>query len=475
MASSADIAAHARKFSYDPAGQLVQQVEPVAAGQTITTTNGYDTGGRKTRWTNGKNTPVYYTYNSLGLPESTVEPPTTAHPTAVEGLFTTSYDAAGRAVTLTEPGGVVRRRTYDGMGNLTQETATGAEVATPNRTLGYDAAGRLISVGTPSTTPDTYTYNDRNQLLTSAGPGGASSYSYNSDSRMTARKDAAGTTSFGYNAAGQLASTADPLTGTTVGYDYDAAGRLATERYGTGGGSRSYGYDNLGRLRDDTVKNPSGATVASIGYGYDLNSRMTSKTTTGTAGATTGQYGYDLAGRLTSWNSGTSAASYTWDAAGNRTSAGGATSTFDERNELLNDGTTMYTYSARGTLTGSAAQGSQPKDVQFDGFDRMAKEGPSTYTYDSTDRVAQSGNTAFTYDGGSNNLVTDGTASYTRTPAGRLLGTAAAATPNPRLVISDQHTDVVATIDPAAKGVTGSTAYDPFGKPTASAGATNSL
>ncbi|MFJ7280586.1 RHS repeat-associated core domain-containing protein, partial [Kitasatospora sp. NPDC098663] len=31
------------------------------------------------------------------------------------------------------------------------------------------------------------------------------------------------------------------------------------------------------------------------------------------------------------------------------------------------------------------------------------------------------------------------------------------------------------TIDPAAKGVTGSTAYDPFGKPTASAGATNSL
>ncbi|MGW2255695.1 LamG-like jellyroll fold domain-containing protein [Kitasatospora sp. NPDC001660] len=476
VANSADIAAHARQFTYNPAGLPVQQVEPVAAGQTITTSFGYDTGGRKTRWTNGKQVPVYYTYNSLGLLESTVEPPTTAHPTAAEGLFTTSYDAAGRAVTLTEPGGVVRHRSYDGAGNLTQETATGAEVATPNRTLGYDAASHLTSVGTPGTTPDTYTYNDRGQLLTSAGPGGASSYSYNGDSRMTARTDAAGTTSFGYNAAGQVTSATDPLTGATVGYDYDTAGRLTTERYGTGGGTRSYGYDNLGRLRDDTVKNPSGTTVASIGYGYDLNDRITTKTTAGTAGAASNQYGYDLAGRLTSWSNGTTATAYTWDAAGNRTSAGGTTSSFDERNELLNDGSTSYSYSARGTLTGSTAQGSQPKDVQFDGFDRMVKEGPSTYSYDSTDRVAQAGNTTFTYDGGSNNPVTDGTASYTRTPGGRLLGTAATgATSNPRLVISDQHSDVVATIDPAAKGVAGSTAYDPFGKPTASAGATNSL
>ncbi|WP_194235869.1 hypothetical protein, partial [Streptomyces sp. CB01881] len=134
------------------------------------------------------------------------------------------------------------------------------------------------------------------------------------------------------------------------------------------------------------------------------------------------------------WNNGTTATAYTWDAAGNRTSAGGTASSFDERNELLNDGTTTYSYSARGTLTGSTAQGSQPKEVQFDGFDRMVKEGPSTYSYDSTDRVAQAGNTTFTYDGGSNNVVTDGTATYTRTPGGRLLGTATTgATPNPRL------------------------------------------
>ncbi|MFJ6770240.1 hypothetical protein ACIQOV_04545 [Kitasatospora sp. NPDC091257] len=229
-------------------------------------------------------------------------------------------------------------------------------------------------------------------------------------------------------------------------------------------------------MGDRRVKNPSGATVASIGYGDDLNNRLASKATTGTAGAAINQYGHDSAGRPTSWNNGTTATAYTWDAAGNRTSVGGVTSTFDERDELLNDGTTTYSYSARGTLTGSTAKDSQPKDVQFDGFDRMAKEGPSTFTYDSADRVAQAGTTTFTYDGGSNNVVTDGTASCTRTPGGRILGTAAAGTrSNPRLVISDQHADVVATIDPSGKSVAGSTAYDPFGKPTASAAATNSL
>lgn len=129
-------------------------------------------------------------------------------------------------------------------------------------------------------------------------PAGAVRQRVTGAQRATARTDAAGTTSFGYNAAVQVTSATDPLTGATVGYDSDTAGRLTTERYGTGGGTRSYGYDNLGRLRDDTIKNPSGTTVASIGYGYDLNSRMTSKATTGTAGAATNQYGYGRAAHL---------------------------------------------------------------------------------------------------------------------------------------------------------------------------------
>ncbi|WP_352230386.1 RHS repeat-associated core domain-containing protein [Kitasatospora phosalacinea] len=472
----ADTAAHTTTRTYDPAGNLTRLVEPVTAQSGITSTFGYDAAGHRTRFTNGKNTATYYTYNRLGLPESTVEPATAAAPAAADGTFTTSYDAAARAVTLTEPGGILRQRTVDPLGRITKETATGAEATTPDRVLGYDLEGHLTSADAPTGT-DTYTYNDRGALLTAAGPGGTSAYSYDADGNMTARTDATGTTAYTYNTADQLLSTADPLTGTTVGYDYDGAGRLKTTRYGTTGGTtRTYGYDQAGRMATDTLKNPSGATVSSIAYTFDANDRTTGKTTTGTAGAAQNTYAYDLAGRLTSWTTGSTTTAYTWDAAGNRTSAGGVTATYDERNEILDDGANSYTYSARGTLGSQTVHGAQPSTVQFDGFDRMTTRGPVTYTYDSLDRVTQSGTTAFTYDGGSNNQVSDGTARYTRTPGGALVATAGATTTtDARLEITDAHTDVIAALDPTTNTLTSSTAYDPFGKPTAKTGTGTAL
>ena len=475
VATAAEAPAHTTSFTYDPAGNLVKQVEPVAAGSTVTSTFGYDVAGNRTRFTNGKGVPVYSTYNVLGQAESTVEPPTATAPSLADGTFTTSYDAAGRAVALTEPGGVVRQRTFDALGRMTQETASGAEAATPTRTLGYDADGRLTSAGTP-TGSNTYAYNDRGLLLTSAGPGGSSAYTYDNDGNMTGRTDAAGTASFGYTTADQLKTAVDPLTGRTLTFGYDSGGRLQTQQYGTGGANRTYTYDTLGRLAQDTVKNPGGTTLSSIGYGYDQNGRLTAKTTTGTAGATANHYTYDLAGRLTSWDNGTSVTAYTWDAAGNRTGAGSTTSTYDDRNELLDDGSKAYTYSARGTLSSSTLRGAQTATVRFDGFGRMVQDGPVTRAYDSLDRLTQSGSSSFQYDGGSNNAVSDGSTVYSRLPGGGLMaGAGTGATPAARLLLTDSHSDVVAGLDPTTSTLTGSTAYDPFGKPVAASGTTASV
>ncbi|MFF2658413.1 LamG-like jellyroll fold domain-containing protein [Kitasatospora sp. NPDC058032] len=471
----ADIVAHTTTRAYDPAGNLIRQTEPVGPQSTITTTFGYDAAGHRTRFTNGKGFATYYTYNSLGLPESTVEPATTAAPATADGTFTTSYDAAGRATTLVEPGGILRRRSYDPLGRTTEETGTGGEAATPTRTLGYDLDGHLTSATAPTGT-NAYTYNDRGLLLTSAGPGGNSGYAYDADGNLTGRSDAAGSTTYTYTAAGQLLTAADPLTGRTLGYEYDAAGRLKTTRYGSGGSTRDFGYDQAGRLATDTVKNPAGSTVSSIAYGFDANGRITGKATTGTAGAGQNTYAYDLAGRLTSWTSGTTTTAYTWDAAGNRTSAGGVTSTYDERNELLDDGSNSYTYSPRGTMNSRTVHGAQPTAVRFDAFDRMTGRGPVGYTYDSLDRVTQSGTATFTYDGSSNNQVSDGTSRYSRTPAGVLLATAGTgASPTSRIELTDAHSDVVATFDPATGTLGSSTAYDPFGKPTATNGTGTAL
>ncbi|MEU3620371.1 LamG-like jellyroll fold domain-containing protein [Streptomyces sp. NPDC006872] len=467
-------------YAYDALGRMTTQVEPVSATTSITTSLGYDAAGNLTRLTDGRGNKTVYTFNSLGLPESTIEPSTTAHPNTADRTWTTVYDKAGQAVTELLPGGVKRERTYDGLGRLTKETGTGAEASTATRTLGYDLTGRLTAIGTADgLTRNTYTYNDQGALLTAEGPGGTSAYAYNADGSMTQRTTTAGTTDYTYDAAGRIDTVRDSITGNNLLYDFDAAGRPSVEQYATGQtvtAKRTYGYDDLGRLATDAVTSANGTTTAaSTTYGYDLDDNLTSKTTTGTAGAGTNTYAYDYANRMTSWTKdGTATTSYEWDAAGNRTKAGSATATFDARNRQLTDGTTTYTYTARGTQS-SVTTGSGPaaRSLTFDAFERKITDGATTYSYDSLDRVQTHGSTTFTYDGGSNNLAGDGTTAYNRTPAGSVLSLSTGTTK--QWALTDQHTDLVAGLTPDGTSVTGSTTYDPFGKETATAGSTPAI
>ncbi len=470
-------------FTYDALGRMTRQVEPVSAQESITTTFGYDEAGHRTRLTDGRDNKTVYTFNSRGLPESTIEPSTTAHPDAADRTWTTVYDKAGQPVTELLPGGVKRERTYDGLGRLIQETGTGAEAATTDRTLTYDLAGRMTSAGSDTPlTPNTYTYNDRGQLLTAEGPGGTVDYTYDADGRMTERTDGKYTTSYGYDSAGRPEWLWNEMTGADIWYDFDAAGRPVMEQYAiqpdgstewVESARRSYGYDSLGRLTDDVITTPDETTeIAATTYAYDLDDRLTWKETSGTAGAGEHVYGYDRIGRLAYRTKDGQTTHYEWDAAGNRTKAGEATATYDERNRLLADGSSTYTYTPRGTTAG-VETGTDTRHQAFDAFERKVTDGASTYTYDSLDRVARNGTTVFRYDGGSNNLLSDGTTDYTRMPDGSLLAAGDGTTA--QWSVTDRHTDLVAGLSTDGLTVTGSTAYDPFGTVTATAGSTPAL
>ncbi|MCX4589839.1 DNA/RNA non-specific endonuclease [Streptomyces sp. NBC_01549] len=469
-------------YAYDALSRQTTQVEPVSATASITTTFGYDAAGNRTRVTDGRGNKTVYTFNSWSLPESTIEPSTTAHPNAADRTWTTVYDKAGQDVTELLPGGVKRERAYDGLGRLVHETGTGAEKTTTDRTLAYDLAGRLTAVGTAdglTRNTYTYTYNDRGQLLSADGPGGAAAYAYNADGSMTLRTTTAGTTNYGYDSAGRIDWVWDSITNNDIWYDFDAAGRPRLEQYAskpagstayTVAAKRAYGYDDLGRLNTDTVTSADGTTTtASTTYGYDLDDNLTSKKTTGTAGAGTNAYGYDYANRMTSWTKDGTTTGYEWDASGNRTKAGSTTATFDARNRQLTDGTTAYAYTARGTLA-STTTGTSTRALTFDAFERKITDGATTYTYDSLDRVQTRGSTTFTYDGGSNNLAGDGTSTYNRTPEGSLLSLSTGTTK--QWALTDQHTDLVAGLTADGTSVSGSTTYDPFGKETATGGTT---
>ncbi|MEV4439694.1 LamG-like jellyroll fold domain-containing protein [Streptomyces sp. NPDC049577] len=470
-------------FAYDALGRMTQQTEPVADGKSITTAFGYDAMGNRTRMTDGRGNTMTFTFTPWGLPESTIEPATGAQPKPADRTWTKIYDAAGQNVAELMPGGVERHSTFDIYGRLVKETGTGAEAQTLDRTLGYDLAGHLTKAGSGDVlSPNTYTYNDRGELLSTDGPGGKSTYTYDADGAMTSRTDKSGTTTYGYDAAGRVNLTVDAVTGGLTSTSYDAAGRVLLEQYATktsssgdwqNGGKRDYAYDQLGRLTGSKVMGTDGTTqVTSTAYDYDLDNHLTVKTTAGVAGAGKETYAYDKSGRLTSWTSDGKTTTYAWDDAGNRVKAGDTSATFDEANRQLTDGTTRYGYTPRGTLS-SVDTGNGKRTLTHDAFERRIADGDATFTYDSLDRVSRRGDAVFTYDGGSNNLVSDGSSTYSRTPGGALLGSTDGTLAQRSM--TDQHTDVVAGLSTDGTKVLGSTAYDPFGSVRAKAGSRSSL
>jgi RHS repeat-associated protein len=467
--STTDALGHTTTFAYDATGMVTRETQPTSATESITTSFGYDLQGRRTRYTDGRGNKHLSTYNSWGLPESQIEPATSANPN--DRTWTTAYDAAGRAVKQTQPGGVVVTNAYDAAGNLVTQTGTGAEADTPDRTFGYDLAGQLTSMRAGTGT-DTFAYNDRGLLTTTAGPSGSSSFGYTADGLMASRTDASGTSTYSYDAADRLSNATVAATNQSVSYAYDGLSRVSRLTYGNGD-SRSFGYDSASRLASDTLTTSAGTTVASIAYGYDLNGRETSKTTTGFSGAATHTYTYDWTGRLTSWNNGSTTTNYAYDASGNRTQFGAKTMVYDERDQLVSDGSTTYTYTARGTLK-STVTGATTQTLSSDAFGQQRAIGAQAYTYDSLGRVLTAGSVALTYSGLENDVAGDGTATYSRDPDGALLGVKPGGGTGV-FAWTDLHTDLVGQFTSAGTTLTGSVTYDPFGTETATAGKVGKL
>ncbi|MFG1963344.1 LamG-like jellyroll fold domain-containing protein [Nonomuraea sp. NPDC049028] len=472
---------HITKQTFDALNRATSLIEPVSAGDQITTSFGYDATGARTRITDGRGNATWTSYNSLGLAETVIEPATTAHPDLTDRTWTQIYDAAGNQKATLQPGGVRIDRTFDHLGRLTNETGAGGGAATAERTFGYDLAGRRTTAGDLSVD-----YNDRSLPLSiKRGATQQTGYSYDELGNPLQRVDAAGTATFTWDKSNRPATATDPVTGRKITYGYDKY-NLASLTATTGTttvDTQIFTYDKLNRPETQTLRKgtSTGTQLAKITYGWDKDDNLTSKITAGTAGAGTNTYGYDHAGRLTSWTApGGAVTAYEWDKAGNRTKAGTATFTYDERNRLTNGDGTDYAYTPRGTLASQTKAGATTA-YTFDAFDRLIADGDSLYSYDALDRLTSrirgTAKQTFAYSGLGNDLaaITDSggavQATYGRDPGGALLGlkegaSVAAAT------LSDLHGDLVATFTSSLQT---STAYDPFGTAIAQTGTKTQL
>ncbi|MFE4599870.1 LamG-like jellyroll fold domain-containing protein [Kitasatospora indigofera] len=489
--STTDARGSTSTFTYDATGMVTNEVQPVSATASITTSFGYDATGHRTRFTDGRGNSWKYTYNSWGKQESIVAPATSTYGSATDRTTTYLYDQLGQLTQVNQPGGVVNTMAYDTSGNLASQSGSGAEVATATRTFTYDPLGQVLTAqtqaagtagqsGYQNTTSENFGYDDRGDLLTATGSAGSSSFGYGKDGLLTSRTDAAGTTSYTYDNAGRLATLADPATGNTLTYTYNTLSQPATINYGASGQNRAFTYDNRHRLATDILTSGS-STLASLSYGYDNNGNLTSKTTTGVTGAAANTYTYDLANRLNSWNNGSANTAYSYDASGNRIQVGSNVYTYDERDQLTSDGQHTYRYSARGTMTEDRIGGA-PSVYASDAYGQQILAGQETYNLDASGRMitAQNqvtGTRTFQYTGGSNQLASDGSYTYTWDPGSKLIGTngVGGTTATARSVMTDQHDDVIGQFATGSTTLTGSQTYDPLGNRTATSGVIGDL
>lgn len=475
LVSARDWNGNTTTYAYNAANELVSQVQPATSVKSITTGYGYDAAGNRTAVTGGNGNITWTTYNTWGLPESVIEPATPAAPGAADRTWTTGYDADGRAVSVSQPGGVSLSYGYGPLGNLVSQSGSGAGAATPAQTLGYDLDGRLTSATAPGGT-DTFTYYDNGQLHTAAGPSGTSAFTYNGDGQVVSRTGPGGTTSYTYDTAGRLAHETDPLTTADLTFGYNADSQPVSVAYSTGGTAgpvQAFGYDSLHRLTSDVVTSASDSVLASESYGYDADGNLTSQATGGLMSHATTAYGYDLADRLISATVGSSVTSYGYDDDGNLTRNGGTTSSYNAQDQLVSSasaaGTTSYGYTLSGALASVSPPGGSAQAYTSNAYGQLATApGGLSYGYDALGRLVTRGSgsspASMSYLGTGSVLASDGTRNYSYTPSGAMTATGVPGQ-SAYATMSDQHGDVAATFSPApdAAGLAGYTTYSAYG------------
>lgn len=378
-----------QRVTYDALGRRTTATDQ--AGKT--TRFAYDDAGRLAKVTDALGQVTTYSYDELGNRVSQTD---------ANGRVTRfDYSNVGRLTQRTLPGGAFEVITHDAAGNPTSRTDFAGRVTS----YAHDVNDRLTSLTYPDGTSLTFTYTPTGHRATVVDARGTTTYSYDLLDRLTAETYPDGRKlTYGYDAHGNRTSVAATIGAATLAttHAYDAANRLSRVMDPLGR-IYTYGYDANGNRA--SLNQPNGTTTT---YAFNALNRLMQLSTQGMQGiiqsyaltlgpagnrtqiaeadGTVRSYTYDELYRLTGERV-TGPLSYektwTYDPVSNRlmqttigngapgtpTAPGAISYTYDERDRLITENLTNYTWDPNGNL--------------------VTKSGEATYTWDFEDRLTK--------------------------------------------------------------------------------------
>ena len=383
--TSTDQEGRVTRYAYDEVGDLLS----VTNAQNATTQYTYDARKNLLSSTDANNHVTRFEYDALNRLIKRVLP------LGMAELYT--YDQVGNRATRTDFRGKQTSYEFDPMNRLTARRPD-PSLGEPAVLYSYTETGMRRSMIDASGTT-TYTYDQRDRLLTKQTPQGTLAYTYDLVGNLTSMRSsnadgvsvdytyddlhrlenvidnqlAAGTTTYTYDVVGNLKSDSRP-NGVRADYIYNALNRLTDigiSREGVTQASYAYTLDRTGRRL--SVTEGSGRTVS---YTYDAAYRLTREAVSGDPNSARNgvvDYAYDFVGnrlsRISSLEGVLSATSVydandrllsdAYDANGNTRSADGRTYVYDFENRIksANNGAVRITYDGDGNLAAKTVGG----------------------------------------------------------------------------------------------------------------------
>ena len=433
-------------YGYDDAGNLTSITPELPLGETTIT---YDALSRVDTVEDGKGQTASYSYDAL---DRIVEIDYGDGQTV--GF---DYDSDGNRVERVDSAHGTSTWAYDVLNRRTAD-----DLPSGSTDYGWDAASNLTSLTDPGGTV-TYGYDDANRLTRLAEPGGSctspvslcTTFGYTSRDRRERTTYPNGVEQTVTLDASDKPTRIRAVKGATVltdfAYDYEEPSpgtrqtKLRQSVTDKDGNETTYGYDFMDRLTSAVRRDSSNAVLDDRSYAYDLASNRTEQVVNG---ATT-SYGYGAANQLC------------WTYGGMSSAACGSPPS----------GATAYSYDANGNTTASSA------GLDFDYDDRAQVPGVVWPGGDAAlgfggaePSAAQAPLTGADRHDTLLGLSRIGTTSWTRDPDGILISQRADGGTRHHY-LSDSLGSIVGLVDDGG-AVTRSYAYDPFGKVTATEGAT---